>query len=70
MGEKKSELASGRQHVYGIRYKFIESDSLNELNRDVVQKTNCSELGRLLELGRIRVRLCWSTRRCGSCCFS
>ena len=35
MGEKKSELASGKQHVYGMRYKFIESDSLNELNRAV-----------------------------------
>ena len=35
MGEKKSELASGRQHVYGMRYKFIECVSLNELNRDV-----------------------------------
>lgn len=35
MGEKKSELASDKRHVYGMRYKFIESDSLNELNRDV-----------------------------------
>ena len=35
MGEKKFELASGRQHVYGMRYKFIGSDSLNGLNRAV-----------------------------------
>lgn len=35
MGERKSELASVKHHVYGMRYKFIESDSLNELNRAV-----------------------------------
>ena len=35
MGEKKSELAGVKQHVYGMRYRFIESASLNGLNRDV-----------------------------------
>lgn len=35
MGEKKSEFANVKHHVYGMRYKFIECVSLNELNRDV-----------------------------------
>lgn len=35
MGDKKSELASVKHHVYGMRYKFIECASINELNRDV-----------------------------------
>jgi len=35
MGEKKSEFANVKRHEYGMRYKFIESDSLNELNRAV-----------------------------------
>jgi hypothetical protein len=35
MGDKKSEFANVKHHEYGMRYKFIESDSLNELNRAV-----------------------------------
>jgi hypothetical protein len=35
MGDKKSEFASVKHHVYGMRYKFMKSDSLNELNRAV-----------------------------------
>ena len=35
MGDKKSEFANVKRHEYGMRYKFIESDSLNELNRAV-----------------------------------
>lgn len=35
MGERKSESENVKQHVYGMRYKFIECTSINELNRDV-----------------------------------
>ena len=35
MGEKKSEFANVKHHVYRMRYKFIECVSINELNMDV-----------------------------------
>ena len=44
MGEKKSELEGVKQHVYGMRYRFIESDSLNELNRAVDRFCNSHDV--------------------------
>lgn len=35
MGERKSECVNVKHHVYGMRYRFIECTSINELNRDV-----------------------------------
>lgn len=35
MSDMKSKSESVKHHVYGMRYRFIESASINELNMDV-----------------------------------
>lgn len=67
---KKSESAGVKQHVHAMRYKFIESASLNELNRDVDRFCDSHDVRNVAlsttTIDESKLMLCDRINKCGT----
>jgi hypothetical protein len=70
MGEMKSKSESVKHHVYGMRYRFIERASINELNRDVDRFCDSHDVKNVTlsttTIDERGVALCDRINKCGS----